>query len=77
MNKKRVLFFILALVMIFSLVPMGIMAEENQGVTISVPENADLFVGFNKAHYVPFTEVSSSSVSTENGVKTYVFEGLT
>ena len=77
MNKKRVLFFILALVMIFSLVPMGIMAEENQGVTISVPENADLFVGFKKAHYVPFTEVSSSSVSTENGVKTYVFEGLT
>ena len=29
MNKKRVLFFILALVMIFSMVPMGIMAEEN------------------------------------------------
>lgn len=58
MNKKRVLFFILALVMIFSLVPMGIMAEENRGVTISVPENADLFVDFKKAHYVPFTEVS-------------------
>lgn len=55
--------------------PVCVVTVKKLKATLSAPSDATVFVGTKgTAHYVPFTEVTSSAVNESDGVKTYSYE---
>lgn len=55
--------------------PVCVVTVKKLTATVSAPSDATVFVGTKgTAHYVPFIEVASTSVSESEGVKTYSYE---
>lgn len=74
--KKRALSFLLSLAMILSLT-VPVFAEETSANTqtcITVPSDAELFVGVKDKHFVKFTEVAPVSSAEDGENKTYCFD---
>ena len=53
---------------------VNIEAPMSAAYSISVPAEANLFLGTKKAHFVKFNEVAPRSVATEGGNKVYTFK---